>query len=154
MQWFQALMPRSGGRHGRRGEGLRQRPLQLRELLLITSRDTGRWVIPKGWPMKRRRPWEAAAEEAFEEAGVRGEVESVQFGAYRYDKVRKSGRLRPVKVRVFRLRVVELLDDCPESEQRDRAWLSAADAAERVDEPELKALLNRVGGQDGAPNGL
>jgi 8-oxo-dGTP pyrophosphatase MutT (NUDIX family) len=115
-----------------------------REVLLITSRDTGRWVIPKGWPMRRRRPWEAAAAEAYEEAGVRGEVEAVQFGAYRYDKVRRSGRVRPVKVRVFRLKVAEVLDAWPEAGQRERAWFSPADAAERVDEPELKALLTRM----------
>ncbi|HEX8232484.1 MAG TPA: NUDIX hydrolase [Caulobacteraceae bacterium] len=114
------------------------------EVLLVTSRETRRWVIPKGWPMKRRHPWDAAALEAFEEAGVRGEPERVQFGAYRYDKVRKSGRLRPVKVRVFRLQVAEVLEDWPERAQRERAWVSPAQAAERVVEPELKALLLRL----------
>jgi len=114
-------------------------------VLLVTSRETRRWVIPKGWPMKARQPWDAAATEAFEEAGVRGEPERTQFGAYRYDKVRKSGRLRPVKARVFRLKVTEMLEDWPEKTQRDRAWMSPAEAAERVAEPELKALLRRLG---------
>lgn len=116
----------------------------VREVLLVTSRETRRWVIPKGWPMKRLAPWAAAAAEAFEEAGVRGEAEPLQFGAYRYDKVRKSGRLRPVKVRVFRLKVTEELTNWPEKGQRERAWFTPAEAAERVAEPELQALLLRL----------
>ncbi|HEX2018774.1 MAG TPA: NUDIX hydrolase, partial [Aurantimonas sp.] len=56
------------------------------EVLLVTSRDTGRWVIPKGWPMKNRRPHRAAAIEAFEEAGVVGKASKVPMGTYDYDK--------------------------------------------------------------------
>jgi 8-oxo-dGTP pyrophosphatase MutT (NUDIX family) len=111
------------------------------EVLLITSRETGRWVIPKGWPMAGKSGAESAAQEAYEEAGVRGEVSPLAIGAFSYDKVAKSGAAKRLTVFVFPLEVRELLEDWPERGQRTREWFPTHDAALRVNEPELQALI-------------
>ena len=116
------------------------------EMLLITSRESRRWVIPKGWPMKDKKPGPCAAQEAFEEAGVVGAAGRKTLGAYHYDKRLRSGRLQHVRVMVYPLEVREQRDQWPEKGQRDRMWASPADAAGLVDEPELKALLAKFKG--------
>lgn len=110
------------------------------EVLLVTSRETQRWVIPKGWPMPDRTAGQAAAIEAWEEAGVRGRAEEPQVGTFTYDK-RKPKAVVPVTVEVFRLDVTEIAENWPEKAERARAWFSPREAAERVQEPELKELL-------------
>lgn len=116
------------------------------EVLLITSRESRRWVIPKGWPMKDKEPGPCAAQEAFEEAGVVGETRGKSLGVYHYDKRLRSGRLQNVRVMVFPLAVREERDIWPEMAERDRNWTSPAEAAGLVDEPELRALLTRFKG--------
>ena len=111
------------------------------EVLMITSRGTARWVIPKGWPMKGKTPVDAAAQEAFEEAGVRGKPRDVCIGVYGYTKVMEKGDDFPCAVAVFPLKVTKLLQDFPESHERRRKWMTLKKAAARVAEPELKALL-------------
>lgn len=111
------------------------------EVLLVTSRETRRWVIPKGWPMKDRKPEACAAQEALEEAGVVGEATRKSLGAYHYDKRLRSGRMQHVRVTVYPLAVREERDTWPEMNQRERRWTAPAEAAEAVEEPELKALL-------------
>jgi 8-oxo-dGTP pyrophosphatase MutT (NUDIX family) len=113
------------------------------EVLLVTSRDTGRWVIPKGWPMDGKAPHEAAAQEAFEEAGVLGEVSAAAVGAYPYGKRLKSGEVRACTVEVFPLKVTQHKRVWPEKHERRRSWFAAEDAAGRVDEPELAELIRR-----------
>ncbi len=110
------------------------------QVLLVTSRETRRWVIPKGWPWADRADHRAAAEEAREEAGVRGKIRKAAIGSYGYDKRLKAGS-RPVVVDVYLLVVTRELDVWPEDDERTRAWLSPAQAADAVDEQELKALL-------------
>lgn len=111
------------------------------KVLLITSRGTGRWVIPKGWPMAGRTLARAAEQEAWEEAGVRGQINHAELGRYSYDKDQDSGFSVPVEVRVFGLSVSSLADTFPEDDQRDRQWFSPAEAAQRVREPGLKKIL-------------
>ncbi|WP_334164928.1 NUDIX hydrolase [Phenylobacterium sp.] len=111
------------------------------EVLLITSRETRRWVIPKGWPIKGLKSPKSAAREAFEEAGVTGEVAKKKLGAYHYDKRLASGRTQHVRVTVYALRVEAEAETWPEQGQREKLWTSAADAAPLVDEPELQALI-------------
>lgn len=113
------------------------------EVLLITSRETRRWIIPKGWPWPDRPNSEAAAAEAWEEAGVRGRARSEQIGTYTYDKQRPDAVLA-VEVEVYLLEVTELEDAWPEAVQRERAWFSPEDAAAAVDEPELQTLLRKL----------
>ena len=110
-------------------------------VLLITSRGTGRWIIPKGWPIPNLSLSASALQEAWEEAGVQGLVDPREIGRYGYDKHR---RLRPsvaVEVRVFPIAVTRLATTYPEAAQRARIWLPPPEAAGRVAEPELQALL-------------
>jgi 8-oxo-dGTP pyrophosphatase MutT (NUDIX family) len=111
------------------------------EVLLITSRETRRWVLPKGWPIKGLRPHQTAAREAWEEAGVEGRTGARKIGVFDYDKRLTGGALQPVRVKVYPLRVEIEHGEWPESAQRERIWLAPEDAAGRVDEPGLSRLL-------------
>ena len=109
-------------------------------VLLITSRGTGRWIIPKGWPMPGLSLAGAALCEAWEEAGIRADT-ATELGRYHYHKVQPRGFAIPVEVRVFGVTVLDLGDDYPEAGQRARRWFDPAEAARRVDEPELSRLI-------------
>ncbi len=111
------------------------------QVLLITSRDTGRWVIPKGWPMPGLAPEAAAAQEAWEEAGVKGRVNPVCLGRYGYIKELGSEATVPCAVVVYGMQVVDLATKYPEAKERRREWFALADAAEQVGEPDLKRLI-------------
>ena len=111
------------------------------EILLITSRETRRWVVPRGNPMPGLRSHEAAAEEAYEEAGIRGSVGEAPFGRYGYDKRRRDGSAAPAEVELYAMAVSEELASWPEQHQRERRWFTPAEAASAVDEAELGALF-------------
>lgn len=111
------------------------------DVALVTSRGTGRWVIPKGWPMAGRSLSGAAAQEAWEEAGIRGHVHDTELGRYSYDKEQDEGFAIPVEMRVFLLDVTEAAEDFPEARQRRRRWFAPEDAARMVVEPGLKRIL-------------
>lgn len=112
------------------------------QVMLITSRDTGRWVIPKGWPEKDLSDAETAALEAWEEAGLRGEISAKPVGSFEYIKLHpKLNRL--AKVFVYLLQVTETADDWPEQEQRERRWFTPEDAALKVNERGLAKLIRR-----------
>ncbi len=111
------------------------------EVLLVRTLHTGSWVIPKGWPMKGQSLAEAAAQEAWEEAGVRGVVAPEPLGAFTYTKIRKSGLPVQCRAQIFRLDVAELADSYPESDQRTRCWFPVAQAAGLVRDPELSTIL-------------
>lgn len=111
------------------------------QVLLVTSRDTRRWVLPKGNPMRGYSLHEAAAVEAFEEAGVRGIPCPTALGTFIYWKTKRARLSRQASVTLYPLAVVEQLDDWPERGQRTARWFSLAGAAEAVDEPELKRLI-------------
>lgn len=116
------------------------------KVLLITSRGTGRWVIPKGWPMAGRSLAGAAAREAWEEAGVKGRISDAELGRYRYDKAQDSGFAVPVEVAVYALEVEALQDKFPEVAERERQWFTPAEAEAAVDEAGLKAILRGLSG--------
>ena len=111
------------------------------EVLLITSRETRRWVIPKGWPIKRMSSARTAAHEAFEEAGVRGRIAKNKLGVFHYDKRLRSGRVQRVKVLVYSLEVVSEGDAFPEFDQREKLWTRPEAAADLVQEAELAEML-------------
>jgi len=111
------------------------------QVLLLSSLDTGRWIIPKGWPMDGLTPADAAAQEAWEEAGVKGNVSDQCIGLYSYNKVLEGGLLMPCVVAVFPLEVRRVEDSYPEAGLRRRKWVSARKAATRVQEPELCQIL-------------
>lgn len=107
------------------------------EILLITSRDTGRWVIPKGGQPNGLTKAQAAEAEAFEEAGVKGDICSSKLGTFEY---RKDGQI-DASVSVYRLDVTTVLKKWPEKGERRRKWFSAKQAAELVDERDLSRLI-------------
>lgn len=111
------------------------------EILLITSRDTGRWVVPKGWPMNGKSAAAAAAQEAWEEAGVKGAVGEEPIGSYRYMKGLPHGLKVDCRVRVFPLCVADICKNFPEKGERLAEWVDCAEAAVRVHEPGLKTLI-------------
>lgn len=114
------------------------------EVMLVTSRETRRWVVPKGWPWRKVADRDAAAGEVWEEAGARGLVSASAIGRFSYDKMRR-GKAKRLSVDVYLLEVTEEADKWPEAKERERAWFSAAAAAELVAEPELKLLLQKLG---------
>ena len=113
------------------------------EVMLVTSRETRRWVVPKGWPWRKVANHDAAAGEAWEEAGVRGLANPKSIGSFTYDKRRKT-EVRALKVLVYLLEVTEVAPTWPEHEQRQRDWFSPADAADLVAEADLKDLLRAL----------
>jgi 8-oxo-dGTP pyrophosphatase MutT (NUDIX family) len=130
-------------RHRQQYGALLWRDVNGLEILLVTSRRTARWVIPKGWPITGLPPHEAAAQEAFEEAGVvKGEVDPASIGHFTYLKQRKDGSTLQCRVDVFAVKVVAEADAWPESTKRSRTWFAVAAAADAVSEPELKALIS------------
>ena len=113
-----------------------------RKFLLITSRETKRWIIPKGWPIRGLKSNEAALQEAWEEAGVKsGDVSSAPIGRYSYLKKQESGLGLPVETLVYSVAVDDLADSYPEVQERTRKWVSADAAADLVEEPELQAIF-------------
>ena len=123
----------------------RQKKSGTLEVLVITSRDTGRWVIPKGWHMKSKLPHAIAEREAFEEAGVKGKAQREPLGNYTYQKRMKGDLKVPCRVQVHALEVKDMVRDFPEAGSRVLDWVSCEEAAARVDEPELKALFLEFG---------
>jgi 8-oxo-dGTP pyrophosphatase MutT (NUDIX family) len=115
------------------------------EVMLVTSRETQRWIIPKGWPQRGRAPHESAAREAFEEAGVVGTASKRSVGSFPYEKRLKTGGVVVCQVRVFPLKVLRQSRQWPEREQRDVKWLSLKAAAETVQEPMLSKIILRLG---------
>lgn len=115
------------------------------QVLLITSRDTGRWIIPKGNISVGVSPSRAAETEAYEEGGVKGEVEgSIPLGFYTYFKERGSGDRCPTSVEVYLLRVAKRVKKWPEKRERRLSWVSIHDAITLVEEPGVVPLLRRL----------
>ncbi len=112
-----------------------------REVLLVQTLRNRFWIIPKGWPMKNKTLAEAAACEAWEEAGVRGHVQPDPVGAFTYTKIKKSGLPVQCRPQIFVLQVTEMHDRYPEAGKRTRQWTSLPKAAELVQNPELSAFL-------------
>lgn len=111
-------------------------------VLLITSRGTGRWIIPKGWLMRGKNASEAAVVEAWEEAGVRpARAASRPVGSYTYNKIKDSGLPVAVETLVFPLEVDSIEDRFPEVGERERRWVDPEAAADMVAEPGLQQIL-------------
>jgi 8-oxo-dGTP pyrophosphatase MutT (NUDIX family) len=113
--------------------------------MLVTSRQTRRWIIPKGWPHKGRTPHRSAAREAYEEAGVVGRVDRRALGSFSYEKRLPTGGIIICKVHVFALEVRRQSRDWPERHEREVAWLSLKQAAKAVKEPTLAKIIRRLG---------
>jgi 8-oxo-dGTP pyrophosphatase MutT (NUDIX family) len=118
----------------------------MREVMLLTSRETHRWVIPKGWPMSGKKPVEVARQEAFEEAGLIGQMSAKRpLGRYQYQKRLKQGSIR-CEVTVYLLQVEQQLDSWPEKDERTTRWFDANEAATLVDEKGLSEIIEGFAG--------
>lgn len=114
------------------------------EVLLITGRSSGKWIIPKGWPMLFRSLAEAAAQEAYEEAGIRGTILPEPLGSVGASKsYRLAGRIDWLLV-VHAMEVAEELTDWPERHERRREWMSVAEASRRVRPRSIGELIGRL----------
>lgn len=122
---------------------MRVGPSGRKQILLITSRERKRWIIPKGWPMKGKPDWEAAAIEAFEEAGVSGKIEEFPFGSYEYEKINRAGIGKILTVQVYILNVEEREKNWPEKDQRVSLWYDFDETLIVLDEPGLAQLIAR-----------
>lgn len=110
-------------------------------VLLLTSRKTKRYVLPKGWPKMGLDAIETAREEAWEEGGVRLEEQGRRIGRYSYRKRMRGDVPVGTEVDVFAFRVISEEDNFPEAAERNRRWVDPREAAQLVDEPELAAIL-------------
>jgi 8-oxo-dGTP pyrophosphatase MutT (NUDIX family) len=116
------------------------------EIMLVTSRTTKRWIVPKGWPIKGLKDYDAAAREAFEEAGVVGKIGKKPAGRYDYWK-RLSDHFALCTVKLYLLDVEQQLSSWAEQGQRHCQWFKPEDAADLVDEPGLASLIRTITGQ-------
>ena len=114
------------------------------QVLLVTSRDTRRWIIPKGWSMPKKKPHQVARLEAWEEAGVIGRVRKKPYGYYTYRKKLPQEQNSLLLVQVHLMSVIELDCDFPEKDERELRWFSPKAAATAVAEPDLKLLIANV----------
>ena len=116
-----------------------------KEILMVTSLKSGRWIIPKGWPMEGKDFPQTALEEAWEDAGVsKGRIEGDMIGAYSYKKVQGNGTELPCLVDVYSVKVDKLEEQFPESDARKRRWFCKAEAIKLVSEPELKKIISII----------
>jgi 8-oxo-dGTP pyrophosphatase MutT (NUDIX family) len=146
--WAMATTRKKVVRKARRGKSIRQVaaiPFRLDEhgnfeVMLVTSRTTKRFIVPKGWPMKGKSGRKAATIEAREEAGVLGKTLKEPAGSYSYWKRLETSFVR-VDVVVYLLEVSEELANWQEAKSRQRAWLKPQDAALLIDEPDLSTLM-------------
>lgn len=115
------------------------------EVLLVTGRRSGRWMIPKGWPMPGKSLADSAAQEAFEEAGIKGTIEPTPIGSFRHVKQHLLFGTLEVDIFVHLLAVERELGNWPEKGERSRKWFAIEEAAERVDSDELKLLIVEFG---------
>lgn len=111
------------------------------QFLLVTTRRTGRWIVPKGWPIDGLTPQKSAAQEAWEEAGVVGQPDARPLGLFSYTKMVGDDEVLPCVAMVYGVKVKSLARDFPEKGQRKRKWVSRKQAAKMVGEPELARIL-------------
>jgi 8-oxo-dGTP pyrophosphatase MutT (NUDIX family) len=121
----------------------RRDPARL-EVLLITTRQTRRWTIPKGWPIKGLAPHKVAEREAWEEAGVKGRAKKWPLGRFTYVKTLQDGTSLPAFVEVHLLEVKRMKHKFPERGERRLVWTTPAEALRMVDEPELRSMFRHL----------
>ncbi len=112
------------------------------EILLITTRQSQRWIIPKGRPIKGLGPAESAAREAMEEAGVRGVVREKPIGSFRFQKTLESEPDILCEVEVYALNVKRQMKCWPESQQRTLRWFQPSEAEAAVKDVGLRSLIS------------
>jgi len=109
------------------------------KILLITTRKSKRWILPKGIIEPKMSPEESAAAEAYEEAGIRGEIYSAQIGEYHYPKWGGT-----CNVKVFAMEITQIYENWPESNIRKRKWVSINETETLIDNPQLKSIIREL----------
>jgi len=144
-------IPRSIAARATAGEQVAALPYRVTEtrleVLLVTSRRTRRWIVPKGWPAQGLSPAANAAREALEEAGISGEIGDSSLGVFHYFKEMKHGVGVPCRVELFPLKVTRQRKTWAEKGVRDVKWFSVAEGAALVAEVELKRLILKFAAQ-------
>ena len=110
-------------------------------VLLITSRGSKRWIVPKGWPNEGVTPAQSALAEAWEEAGVKGQAHDICLGLFSYEKELDGDDNLPCVAMVYPVKVKSVSDTFPEAGERRRKWVTRKQAARLVQEPELARIL-------------
>jgi 8-oxo-dGTP pyrophosphatase MutT (NUDIX family) len=121
------------------------------EILLITTLNTHRWIVPKGWPLDGKTPSATAAQEAMEEAGISGEIATTPLGSFHYNKLRKNGDTVSCKVDVFPMKVSRQRRSWDDKKIREVRWYSVDEALARVSEPGLRRLISKFAGVAAKP---
>ncbi len=111
------------------------------EFLLVTSRASRHWLIPKGWPMTGQSDRASAMQEAYEEAGIRGTGSTLPLGSYRFQKALFDGTEMPCIMSVYGMSDVVELEAWPEMEQRERRWIAQLEALEMIHDWALARFL-------------
>ena len=111
------------------------------EILLVTTRNTRRWIVPKGWPQDGCTPQQSAAVEAYEEAGVKGAVSEEAIGVFNHKKQMKSGDVVTCRIRVYAMEVNKIAADWPEKSEREAKWCLVAEAQTLVSDPSLRRII-------------
>jgi 8-oxo-dGTP pyrophosphatase MutT (NUDIX family) len=124
------------------------------EVLLVSSLDTGRWIVPKGWPMKGRKNFETAKREAYEEAGVKGEIAPKAEGSFRYNKRKRNGAVWRCMVEVFPLEVKAQSRSWPEKAVRKQRWCAWNEAADLVDDAGLGDIIRAFAERNAAKKAI
>lgn len=135
-----SAVPRQSGALAWRPKGKKKA-----EVLLVTGRRSGRWMIPKGWPMPGKSLADSAAQEAFEEAGIEGTINPRPIGTFRHVKQHLLLGEIEVDIIVHLFAVSRELADWPERGERSRKWFAIDDAVTRVDSVQLKKLITEFG---------
>lgn len=144
-QWTDRLVLRGGGPDIAKQAGAIPYTIVQGQVvfLLITSRGSGRWIFPKGEPMDGLEPWESAAQEALEEAGVEGEVDPRPLGSYRTMKS-LAIRRKVVQVDMYPLRVTRQLSAWTEKKVRHRHWAILPEARRLLSDAPLADLAAKL----------
>lgn len=115
------------------------------QILVITSREAKRWIIPKGWPMAGKTLTEAARIEAWEEAGLKNVIgDPIEIGTYRYEKYNSGGVPVPITVFIHAFETDQLEKKFPEKGQRKRKWVSPKRAQKILKNAEISAAIDRL----------
>jgi 8-oxo-dGTP pyrophosphatase MutT (NUDIX family) len=113
------------------------------EFLLITTSNARLWIVPKGWPIEGLTPSQSAAQEAFEEAGLEGEIAAEPLGSFRHYKQAKSGETILCTVHLFPMEVTGQRETWPEKHLRQTCWCSVREALARIKQPNLRRLITK-----------
>ena len=111
------------------------------QVCIVTTRSTGRWILPRGWPTHKQTAHDGAAIEAFEEAGITGRVCPNALGTYVYNKL-INDETAPILVVVYAIDATHFAKKWPEKKQRKRRWVSQKKAVSKLQEPGLKHIVS------------